>query len=179
MKKIVLTYGLVSGFILALVSAVVWLNLERIDRSHGAVSMVIGFASMILAFTAVYFGIRAYREQQGGVVTFGRALQVGLLIVLVTCAFYVIGWQIVYWNFIPDFADKYAAAKIAKLQAAGATAAEIDAAKAEMAEFKALYAKPLFNVGITFMEIFPVGLIIALVSAAILRRGRSGAPSPA
>jgi hypothetical protein len=170
MKKIVLTYGLISGFILALVSAVVWLNMESIDQSMGVVSMVIGFGSMILAFTAVFFGIRAYREKQGGGITFSRGLKVGLLIALITCAFYVIGWEIVYWNFIPDFGDKYAAVQIAKLEAGGATPAELTAAKAEMAEFQKMYRNPIMNVGMTFMEIFPVGLIVAVVSAAILRR---------
>jgi len=170
MKKIILTYGLISGLILSFISVILWLNLEKIDPSFGTTSMVIGFGSMILAFTAVFFGVRAYRDQQGGTLTFGRGLKVGLLIALITCAFYVIGWQIVYWNFMPDFGDRYAAATIARLEAKGVSAAEIAAAKSEMAEFQKMYRNPIFNVGMTFMEIFPVGLIISLVSAAILRR---------
>ncbi|HEX6085918.1 MAG TPA: DUF4199 domain-containing protein [Thermoanaerobaculia bacterium] len=179
MKNIVLKYGLISGFLLAAACSVVWLNMEKIDKSMGAVSMAIGFGSMILAFTAVYFGIRAYREQQNGAITFGRGLSVGLLIALITCAFYVVGWQIVYWNFMPDFADKYAAVTIAKMQAAGASAAEISTKKAEMEEFKVMYRNPVYNVGMTFMEIFPVGLIISVISAAILRRKPEAAAVPA
>ena len=170
MKNIVLKYGLISGFALSALSAIVWLNLEKIDPSMGPVSMAIGFGSMLLAFTAVFFGIRAYREKQNGVITFGRGLGVGLLIALITCVFYVAGWQIVYWNFLPDFGDKYAAVTIAKMEARGASPAELSAAKAEMENFKRLYRNPVYNVGMTFMEIFPVGLIVTLVSAAILRR---------
>ena len=170
MKNIVLKYGLISGLLLAAASTVVWLNIEKIDKSMGALSMAIGFSSMILAFTAVYFGIRAYREQQNGAITFGRGLSVGLLIALITCAFYVVGWQIVYWNFMPDFADKYAAVTLAKMKAAGAPADEITTKTAEMEKFKKDYRNPVYNVGMTFMEIFPVGLIISVISAAILRR---------
>ncbi len=170
MKNIVLRYGLISGLVLSVISSIVWLNLEKIDPSMGAVSMAIGFSSMILAFTAVFFGIRAYREKQNGAITFSRGLGVGLLIALITCAFYVVGWQIVYWNFIPDFADKYAAVTIAKMEARGVPADELIAAKAEMENFRRMYRNPVYNVGMTFMEIFPVGLIVSLVSAAILRR---------
>ena len=171
MKKIVLTYGLLSGLLLALFTALLWLTVDiegPVIRKYG---MLIGFGSMILAFTAVFFGIRAYRDQRGGgTITFGRALGVGLLIALITSSCYVIGWQIVYRNFIPDFADKYAAMEIQKLQEKGASDAQIAAAKADMEKFMKMYANPLFNVGVTFLEIFPVGLIVSLVSAAILRR---------
>lgn len=176
MKKIVLTYGLLSGLALALFTALLWLTVDvegPIIRKYG---MIIGFGSMILAFTAVFFGVRAYRDQRGGTLTFGRALGVGLLIALVISSCYVIGWQIVYRNFIPDFADKYAAMELAKLQEKGASDAQIATAKVEMEKFKTMYANPLFNVGVTYLEIFPVGLIVSLVSAAILRRRTADAP---
>jgi hypothetical protein len=64
---------------------------------------------MVLAFLSVFFGIRAYREKTGGTITFGKAFQVGILITLVSCLMYVATWEIIYWNFIPDYADKYAA----------------------------------------------------------------------
>jgi Protein of unknown function (DUF4199) len=171
MKKIVLTYGLISGLVLAIFTAILWLT-HGLDspliRDYG---MLIGFSSMILAFTAVFFGIRAYREQRGGgAITFGRGLKVGLLIALVTCACYVIGWEIVYWNFIPDFADKYAAMELQKLERKGASPAEISEARVQLENFKKMYANPIINVGLTLMEIFPVGLIMSIISAAILRR---------
>lgn len=173
MKNIVLKYGLISGLILAVVCAIHWPLMIQ-NHLPDPWGYVVGYATMLLAFTAVFFGIRAYRDKQGGALTFGRGLKIGLLIALITCAFYVIGWEIVYWNFIPDFADRYAAMQIARMQAAGAPAAEIAKTKAEMAQFAKLYANPIYNVGMTLMEIFPVGLIVSLISAAILRR-KSGA----
>ena len=75
---------------------------------------------MILAFLLVFFGIRSYRENAGGgAITFGRAFKVGLLITLITCGMYVISWEIVYWGFIPDFADKYAVHMIDRMEKKG------------------------------------------------------------
>ena len=43
---------------------------------------------------------------------------------------------------------------------------------AKMEQFKEQYRNPLFRVPVTFLEIFPVGLLIALISAAVLRNSR-------
>lgn len=179
MKKTVLLFGLISGGILATMTAIMMplcMN-GTIDFRN---SEILGYTSMALAFIAVFFGIRSYRERQGGgTITFGKAFQVGLLITLVTCAVYVIGWEIVYWNFIPDFGDKFAAYTLEKMRADGATAEALAKAQTDMARFRELYKNPLYNVGITFLEVFPVGLIVTLVSAAILRKKTPAAPAAA
>ena len=170
MKKIIITYGLISGGILAAMTAVmVPLCMSgTVDFSNGA---VVGYSAMILAYIAVFLGIRNYRENHcGGAITFGKAFKVGILITLVTSAVYVIGWEIVYWNFLPDFGEKYAAYSIEKLRRDGGTAAEIAQMQKHMANFIEWYKNPFYNVGMTFLEVFPVGLIVTLVSAAILRR---------
>jgi predicted DNA-binding helix-hairpin-helix protein len=93
---------------------------------------------------------------------------------------YVIAWEITYYNFFPDFLTQYNAHALAKMRAAGENEAAIREATAKMADFAKLYANPLFNVAVTFMEVFPVGLIVTLVSAAILRRKPGqGAPASA
>ena len=130
---------------------------------------------MIVSFLAVFFGARSYREHVGGgSITFGRGFKVGILIALIICAVYVIGWEIAYLGFLPDFGDKYAALTLDKMRAEGAAAADIAKTTAQMEQFKKLYKNPLFNVWITFLEVFPVGLIMTLVSAAILRRKPEG-----
>jgi len=178
MQKIVIRFGLVSGAILMAMSAVMLplcLN-GVIDFDH---SELLGYSSMVLSFLLVFFGIRSYRDTvAGGDIGFGKAFQVGILITLITCAIYVIAWEITYYNFFPDFLDQYNAHALAKMQAAGASEAAIREATAKMADFAKLYANPLFNVAVTFMEVFPVGLIVTLVSAAILRR-KTGQGAPA
>lgn len=180
MKKIVLVFGLISGGILAAMTAI-FLPLSMSGVIDFDQQEIIGYSSMVLAFLLVFFGIRSYRENLGGgAISFGKAFRVGILITLVTCVVYVVAWEIVYYGFIPDFGDRYAAYTIEKMRNEGATVAAIAEMERKTARFRELYKNPLFNVGITFMEVFPVGLIVTLVSAAILRRKRSpGAPSTA
>jgi hypothetical protein len=180
MKKIVLRYGLVSGAILLALSAVMLplcMN-GTIDFDH---SELIGYSAMVLSFLLVFFGIRSYRDNvAAGSIGFGKAFQVGILITLITCAMYVIAWEIAYFNFFPDFLDQYSAHVLAKMRAAGESEAAIREQTAQMATMAKYYDNLLFNVAITFMEVFPVGLIVTLVSAAILRRKpRQDAPSAA
>src|SRR6185369_3443279 len=107
MKRTVLTFGLISG---AIISAMMLATVPFIHRIGFNRGMVIGYTTMVLAFLLVFFGIRSYRENYGdGRISFARALGVGLLIMLITCACYVITWEIIYFNILPDFADKYAA----------------------------------------------------------------------
>ena len=174
MKKIVLTYGLISGAIIGGLSALV-LTLCMNGTLDFDRSEVYGYTIMFLSFLLVFFAIRKYREETGGAITFGRAFKVGILVTLVTCAVYVAAWEIVYFGFMPDFGDKYATHLIEKMRAKGESAEKIDAKKREMERFKEIYKNPLVNVGITFMEIFPMGLVVTLVSAAALRKKPAGA----
>ena len=92
----------------------------------------------------------------------------------------MIAWEIVYFGFWPDFMDQFQGFQLAKMRAEGASAAAVAEMQAEMARFAELYRNPFFNVAITFLEVFPVGLIVTLVSALILRRGpRAGAAARA
>ena len=136
---------------------------------------VIGYTAIFLSFLLVFFGIRSYRENYGGgTITFGRAVAVGILITLISCVFYMVSWEIIYFKFMPDFADKYSAAMVSKMRASGASDAAIAARVQQLGQMKAMYDNPLTNAAITFIEPFPVGLVVTLVSAGILRRRRAG-----
>ena len=133
MKKIVLRFGLASGAILVAMSSIMMplcLN-GTIDFDH---SEVLGYSSMVLSFLLVFFGIRSYRDTvAGGAIGFGKAFQVGILITLITCAMYVIAWEIAYFNFFPHFLDQYSAHVLAKMRATGESEAAIQASAAQMA----------------------------------------------
>jgi hypothetical protein len=170
MRKIVVTYGLIAG---AILSAMMLGTLPFMDQIGFDRGMIIGYTSMVMAFLMVYYGTRSYRDQVlGGEVTFGGALRVGLLIVLVATVCYVITWELIYYQIAPDFADKYAAFAVEKARASGAPESEIAATAAQMAEFKEMYRNPLVNIAFTAMEPLPIGVLSALVSAALLRRPR-------
>jgi hypothetical protein len=170
MKNTVTRFGLFSGAILAVLGGI-QIVLYKNDTLNFGNGHFAGFASMFLAFLMVFFGIRAYREKDGGgAISFGRAFKVGILITLITCTIYVIAWEIIYYGFMPDFMDNYSKYTLDKMRAAGESAATITTKQAEMARFAEMYKNPLVNIPLTFLEIFPVGLIVTLVSAAILRR---------
>ena len=168
MKKIVLTFGLTGGAIMA---TMMFATLPFVDRIGVDKGEVIGYTTMILAFMLVFFGIRSYRENvSGGHISFGRAFAVGILITLVACACYVVAWEIIYYNFMPDFADKYAGYMIEKIKASGASQQVIEAKLQQMKSFMAIYKNPFINAAISFAEPFPIGFIVTLISAAILRK---------
>ncbi len=177
MRQIVLKFGLIAGAILSAFMLGSIPFMEQIGFEYG---MVVGYTSMVLAFLMIYFGVRAYRDgTHGGQITFGRALQVGLLITFVASACYVATWQFVYHKITPDFMDKYAAYQTNKARESGASPEAIAAQEKEMADFKVMYANPLVNIGFTFLEPLPVGLLFSLISAWRLSRRRSALGAPA
>ena len=166
MKKTILTFGFISGAIISLLMALTVPFQDKLGHSY-----VIGYATIVAALLLSFFGIRSYRDNvQNGHITFGKAFLVGLSISVISCLCYVVTWEIIYYNFMPDFMDKYAAHILQKMQASGATAAAIQQKSEELNKFKVMYKNPLFNAAITFIEPFPVGLLITLLSAAVLRK---------
>ena len=168
MKKIVLTFGLIAGAILSLMMLATLPFMDKVGFDKG---YVIGYTSMVLAFLLVFFGIRSYRENiGGGAITFGRAFTVGILIVLIASACYVVTWEIVYFKLAPGFADRYANYVMEKLRSSGASQQALQAKLEEMKMLKGMMDNPLTNAALSFIEPLPVGLIITLISAAILRK---------
>ena len=168
MKKTVLTYGLISGLMISVLMGGSLLLADKIGSGH---SMAIGYTIMVASFLLIYFGVRSYRENTlAGEISFGRAFACGILITLITCVCYVAMWEILYFNFMPHFMDSYFAAQIHQVQSAGLDPATTAAKVAEIQHSQQLYQNPLVNMAYTFMEPLPVGLLITLISAALLRR---------
>lgn len=174
MKKTIVTFGVISGVVSSAMMLLTVPFMDRIGFDHGA---VYGYTAIVLSFLLVFFGIRSYRDNvAGGTVTFGRGLTVGILITLISCVFYVITWEVIYFKLAPGFADKYTAYAIERAKAAGASQQAIDLKVQQMAAFKQMYDRPLMNAAVTFLEPFPIGLAVALISAGVLRR-RSSPPA--
>jgi len=146
-------------------------TLPFVDRIGFDKGEIIGYTTIVLSFLFVFFGVRSYRENVGGGrITFPRALSVGLLITLVSCICYVVTWEIIYFKLMPDFADKFTAYMVEQVRASGASQQVVEAKLREVKEFRAMYDKPLLNAAITFLEPLPIGLIITVISAGILRK---------
>jgi hypothetical protein len=135
MKKVVLVFGLISG---AISSAMMFLSVPFVKSGalNNKNGEIIGYTAIFLSFLLVFFGIRTYRENAGGAITFGRAFSVGILITLISCVFYVATWEVIYFKLMPDFGDKYAARAIATMREKGATDAAIAAKKKEMEKIR-------------------------------------------
>jgi hypothetical protein len=178
MKKTVLTFGLIAGLIISVLMDGSLLIANKIGSGHN--SMLLGYTMMVASFLLVYFGIRSYRDNNlAGQISFGRAFSCGILITLITCVCYVATWEVIYFNFIPHFMDSYWAAQIHKVQSRGLDPATTAAQVAAIQHSQQLYQNPLVNMAYTFIEPFPVGLIITLLSAAILRKKPQSQPARA
>lgn len=169
MMKTVLTFGVISGVISAGLMFATIPFMERIGFDNGA---IVGYSGMLMSFLFVYFGVRSFRDnQQHGQITFGKAFVVGLAITAISSLFYVAAWEFTYKNLTPDFMDKYAAYAMEKAKQAGLSEADIAKRMKEMDAFKVQYdSNTLMRAAMTFAEPLPVGLLVTLVSAAVLRK---------
>lgn len=172
MKKIVIICGSIAGLIvtsLMLASIAGCFGGSDFEGSLG--SMLLGYTTMLVAFSLIFVGIKNYRDKHNdGIISFGKALKIGLLITLVASTIYVVVWMIDNYFFIPDFYEKYSAHIVAKMKSAGASAAEIQKQIAENQKMGEMYKNPFFKAMFTYIEILPVGIIVSFVAALILKR---------
>jgi hypothetical protein len=169
--KYALVYGLLSGFV---VCAVLVTGLAIGGHDSGIFGTVwFGYLVMLVALTFIFVGVKRYRDvERGGVIKFLPAFLMGLAIAVFAGIAYVCVWEIYLASTGYRFMDEYVAAMIRHRQAEGASAAEMARVTADMESLRLSYANPLFRIPMTFLEIFPVGLIVALISAALLRNPR-------
>ncbi len=93
------------------------------DLNHGNKGYYLGYTAIVLSFLLVFFGIRSYRDNlaNGGLPS-ARAFAIGIGITLISCVFYVVTWEIIYFNFLHGFMDSYFAKLIEKAQSSPGTA---------------------------------------------------------
>ncbi len=169
MKRIILICGLIGG----LISVGWFLVSEQFITTHMSMNtrMYFGYATMILGLSVIFVAVKNYRDNyNNGTISFGKAFRIGLLITLIASTMYVVVWMIDFTWFIPDFFVKYKALMLADMKASGASAAAIKKQMDGIDSYAHLYKNPLFNALFTYMEIVPVGVIISLIAALILRK---------
>jgi hypothetical protein len=169
MKSFVVKFGFISGGISAVLMFLTFVLLRGPWLfENGA---LVGYAGMVLSFAVIFVGVRSYREQVSqGSVSFGKALQAGLLMALISCCCYTIVWLCINHFLYPNFADDYIQHEMNHLRQSGAAEAVLQQKMKMMEEYKSMTANPLMNALITFTEPLPVGFIVALISAVILRK---------
>ena len=174
MKKVVLTFGLIGGLIIAiLVWVITGIGCDG-DLLNLDYAMFVGYASMLIALTMVFFGIKSYRDNYaGGRITFWKGVQIGLLIALIGGVMYwagAVSYAAAHPGFVDRFTAKFTDHTVGKLRASGATQAEIDQTLEDMRSMQGMLENPVMFFLICLMEFMPVGIIVTLISAALLRK---------
>ena len=169
MLRTVLIYGVITGIVVGLPMSYLALGLS----GPAAHSYTVGYLVMLIALSVIFVGIKAHRDRAlGGVIRFWPALALGLGITVVAGVIYAATWDLAQQLAHVDFAGDYAKSVIAHQKAHGASAETLARVTAEMERFKASYANPLYRYFMTFIELFPVGVLVSLVSAGLLRNSR-------
>ena len=169
MLRRVLSNGVMGGLIVG----VPLFGLTVATNGHPPHSYVLGYSIMLIALSTVFVAIKRHRDEDlGGVITFWPAVGLGLGISLVAGILYVVAWEAALAVTHSDFAATYANVLIEQQRAKGVTGEALAKFIAGMDQFKAQYHNPLYRVPMTFAEIFPVGVLVTLVSAGLLRNSR-------
>ncbi|MES2454908.1 MAG: DUF4199 domain-containing protein [Bacteroidota bacterium] len=169
MKKNVLVYGIISGICVASFMAASIAYCYNKNSFDG--SMLVGYAAMILSFSLIFVGVKNYRDKfNGGIISFGKAFLMAIYMALIASTLYVIGWMIAYYNFFPDFIDKLAAYQLSPAKTSEMSPAQVAAIREQMDMFRQWYSSWPGVAGATYMEILPVGLLVALFTALVLKR---------
>ena len=171
MKKIVITYGLIAGAIVAAMMLITMPLFKSGTLNHDSGELY-GYTTMVIALSMVFFGVKTFRDKHAnGAITFGKGLKIGLLITLIAAVMYSIAWEIsLVTQDMGDYMTNWIQQNYDEMKAAGATEAELKASKANWDKMLEYYSILPIRFVITMMEILPVGLIISLISAALLRR---------
>jgi len=171
MKKNVLIFGLVIGTILC-ANMIVMINLMYTNPEFKG-NDLLGYAAMVLLFSLIFVGVRNYRNNYlDGAISFGHAFKTGFLIALVSSTMYVAVWLFYYYLFVPDFMDVYTTYVLRDTPPS-----ELAAKTTEMENFKDLYKSTFVVVLITYAEVLPIGLVVSLISALLLKKKTEHAES--
>ncbi len=174
MKKTVITYGLLAGFILVFLTYItrpLFITPDgKMDMGKGE---VLGYINMLLSMSMIFFGTRQYRDKHlEGKITFRKAFWAGFLIAVIASVIYTIGWMI-YYNtseVAHSFPQQYLEYMKTKWAESGKSAEEMAKMTEQMAKNMELYKNPIAMTLMTLLEILPLGAILAVISAFILRR---------
>jgi hypothetical protein len=169
MKKVILTYGLIAGTIVA---AMMFITVPL--HKNGTINFdngeYVGYTTMVVALSMVFFGIKSYRDNySAGVVTFWQGAKVGLLITAIASVMYALSWEINYHTMDGDYMKEWMQAYFAKLEQQGMSQAEIQEKREYWESFGELYKNFFVRFGVTLMEIAPVGVLITLICAGLFR----------
>ncbi len=166
MTKLVWIFGSIAGLICG---AMFFLNHPDEGGEISAYGELIGYVTMIVALAPIFFAVKQYRDQQlNGSIRFGKAFLVGLYITLIASTIYVLAWEVYYLNYGQDFGEIYVEYQRKQMTDQGLSEDQITETLASQQSMMDMYKENrAFRMGVTFTEIFPVGLTISLICGLI------------
>lgn len=167
MKNVVLKYGLLSAAVMIAVFLIQWLFFADLDFGT---SEILGYISMIVSLSFVYFGLRYYRDNvNNNVLSFGQGLKIGVLIILIpSLAFGLL--DILYVTVInPDFLDDYYTQIVADMKEK-LPPSEFEVKLASMESEKEMFSNPVIQFVVMGITVFLVGFIMTIISTLLLQR---------
>ena len=163
MNNIILKNGFFGGLVVSAVMCYVTYSMKSNPEMEP--NIYLGFGSMLVAFSFIVFGILQQRKANNEMISFGSAFKTGFLIAFITSTIYVLVWLVIFYNFFPDFIERYG-----EIVAKNTPAEDLAAKQEELEWMKGVYKSPLGIIGMTYVEIFPLGIVAALISALILKK---------
>lgn len=170
MRKIIIVYGLIAGTIVGglMLGTMAYYQSHEWNMENGH---LLGYTTMVIALSVIFVAIKSVRDKHlGGTITFWKGCQIGLLITLIASVMYALSWEVSYRNIGDEFVEKMKSSYEEGLRAEGLSETEFQTKKASMDAMWESYENPIVRFGYTLLEIFPVGLVISLLSAALLRK---------
>ena len=160
MKKIIYRNGLLGGL---LVYNNMIINTVFMKDNPGAEpNMVLGFSSMFLSFLFVIIGIKQQESFKDSENSFWNSFKTGIYISAIISTIYVLVWLVIYYNFYPEFMENYS-----NIVLKNTKPAELAAKTLEMEQMKEAYKNPMFVVLYTYFEVFPLGILVSLITPTI------------
>ena len=171
MLRYAFIYGSIAGVAMIATMALI---LSLGGEGDYGFTEIMGYLVMIGVLSLVFIGTKRFRDiEKGGVIGFGGAFGMGLAIAAIAAVFYVASWEIYLAATDYAFIDSYSDSLIAQIEGQNLSEANRMAAIAEIEASRTLYGKAPFRMMITFVEMFPVGALVALISAAVLRNPKA------
>lgn len=167
MKSTIIKYGIYSF----LTASTLFLGALLLATSFSySTQETIGYTSMVISLSFVYFGIKHYRDyENNGELLFGKAVLIGILIsVFAGLGFGLIDY--IYTTVInPDFATEYLEKTLAGMKET-LTLEEYNIQKEQLTQQMEQYGGSGFMAFIMCITVIIIGFIISLISALFLQR---------
>lgn len=173
MKNKNVALGLISGIIVSAWMVTWWMSSspEEPLKMSNSLMFAIGILTMLIGFTTVVIANRRTNRQTEGILKYWTLFKSGLIIVSVATIIYVGIWMILYKNGGSELMELMQQAEIERIEASDLTESEKAKKIEKSRDMMVLYDENfLVRAGVTITEIFPLGLLIAAISALIFRR---------